>query len=97
MTCRDAVLGLIDQNFEDINQNSFRILKSSKPNDIIYDQTHDNPPTVEKFKTGRLSLPHIGVLSMSDNAIASTWGFDQLIPRKISVVDEKKLYCSHGD
>jgi hypothetical protein len=29
---------------------------------------------------------------MSDITIASTWGFDQLLPRNISVINEKKLY-----
>jgi len=97
MTCRDAVLGLVDPDFEDINGDKFRILKPVKPNEIIYDQTHDNPPTVEKFKTGRIALSHLGVLAMADMAIASTWGFDQLVPRKIDVVNESKLYCDHGD
>lgn len=31
---------------------------------------------------------------MSDITIASTWGFDQLLPRNISVINEKKLYSA---
>lgn len=29
---------------------------------------------------------------MSDITTASTWGYDQLLPRNISVINEKKLY-----
>lgn len=97
MTCRDAVLGLIDQDFEDIEGRKFRVLKPVKPNDIIYDQTHDNPPPKEKFKTGRIALSHMGVLAMADTAIASTWGYDQLVPRKVDVVKEAKMYYFAGD
>lgn len=31
---------------------------------------------------------------MSDITIASTWGYDQLLPRNISVITEKKLYSA---
>ena len=39
-----------------------------------YDCTHDNPTVLEKFQTGRMALPHIGLLSLADISIASTWG-----------------------
>ena len=55
---------------------SYKILKPLKPLDIIYDCTHDNPTPVEKFKTGRIALSHLGLLGMADTAIASTWGYD---------------------
>jgi hypothetical protein len=29
---------------------------------------------------------------MSDVTIASTWGYDQLLPNKISIISEKRLY-----
>ncbi len=47
---------------------------SRKPEDMIYDCTHDNPTVLEKFQTGRMALPHIGLLSLADISIASTWG-----------------------
>ena len=65
-----------------------------RPCDIFYDCTHDNPAPVQKFKTGRVILPQLGVLAMSDIPIASTWGVDQLLPRNISVCNEKKLYLA---
>jgi glycogen debranching enzyme len=58
MTCREAVLGLLDEDFEDISTGEkYKILKSKRPLDILYDCTHDNPAPVKKFKTGRIALP----------------------------------------
>jgi glycogen debranching enzyme len=58
----------------------------------MYDCTHDNPSPLEKFKTARIALSHLGVAAMADIPIASTWGYDQLIPKNIDVVKEKRLY-----
>ena len=52
------------------------MLKPVKPSEIVYDCTHDNPAPVEKFKTGRIALSHLGIISMADCAIATTWGYD---------------------
>ena len=59
---------------------------------MLYDCTHDNPSVVEKFQTGRIALPHIGLSAVSDMAIASTWGYDQLVGEQIHCVSEKRLY-----
>ena len=92
-TCQEAVLGLVDQHFEDVaSGKKYQILRATSPKEILYDCTHDNPSTMEKFKTGRIALSHLGVVSMADIAIASTWGYDQLISRNIDVVNEKRQY-----
>jgi len=57
MTCQDAVVGQIDTSFRDLKGREYRHLKCSKPEDIIYDCTHDNPSVVEKFHTARIALP----------------------------------------
>jgi hypothetical protein len=54
-------------------------LKATKPEDMLYDCTHDNPSVVEKFQTGRMALPHIGLASLADTSIATTWGYDLLV------------------
>jgi hypothetical protein len=36
----------------------------------------------------------MGVISMGDIPIASTWGYDQLLPKNISVISEKRLYST---
>lgn len=76
LTCREAVLGMIDQEFKDLKGRPYQVLRSRQPEDILYDCTHDNPAVVEKFQTGRIALPHIGLNSMADKAIATTWGYD---------------------
>jgi hypothetical protein len=70
----------------------YLVLKARRPNDILYDCTHDNPSPLEKFKTGRIALPHLGVAAMADISIASTWGYDHLLPKNINVVNEKRMY-----
>lgn len=60
---------------------------------MIYDCTHDNPTPSKKYKNnGKIALPHLVLNSMSNSSIASTWGYDMLVPKQISVVSEKKLY-----
>lgn len=94
MTCREALLGLVDQEFEDVHGDKYLVLRPTKPNDIIYDCTHDNPAPLEKFKTGRIALPHLAVASMADQPIASTWGYDHLLPEHLNVVHEHRVYAS---
>ena len=63
----------------------YEVLKPTKPSDIIYDCTHDNPTPLEKFGTRSLSLPTIGVLALADQSIATTYGYDQLLPKNVNV------------
>jgi hypothetical protein len=37
-------------------------------------------------------LAKIGLLAFSNNILGSTFGFDELLPKKIDVVKENKLY-----
>ena len=64
----------------------------SNPCDILYDVTHDNPAPSEKFQTGRIALPHLGLSSVADVSIASTWGVDYLLRGQIHCVTEKRTY-----
>ena len=59
---------------------------------MLYDCTHDNPSVLEKFQTGRLALPMIGLSSLGDCSIATTWGYDLLVKEQIHCVSEKRLY-----
>ena len=54
--------------------------------------THDNPSVLHKYQTGRMALPHIGLSSLADLAIASTWGYDLLLPEQIHCVEETRIY-----
>ena len=62
---------------------------------MLYDCTHDNPSVLEKFQTGRMALPHIGLTALADISIASTWGYDFLVKEQIHCVSEKRLYPTH--
>lgn len=81
LACQKEVLGKIDEEFVDLEDHPFKILTSTLPTDIIYDCTHDNPSVLEKFDTGRMALPHTGLLALSDTCIASTWGYDLLVDK----------------
>ena len=84
ITCREAVLGKLDSEFEFVHEpdeetglsRCYKVLMPTKPNDVIYDCTHDNPSPLEKFGTRSLALPTIGLLGLADQIIASTWGYD---------------------
>ena len=39
-----------------------------------------------------MALPHIGLSSLADKAIASTWGYDLLVHEQINCVTEKRVY-----
>jgi len=43
LTCREGVLGAVDDNFVDATGQKYKIIKPSKPGDVIYDASHDNP------------------------------------------------------
>ena len=73
------MLGQVDDQFTDILGRKYRVLMPSNPCDILYDVTHDNPSPAEKFHTGRIVLPHLGLSSVADISIASTWGVDYLL------------------
>lgn len=92
ITCRQQVLGVVDETFIDIRDRPYKQLTNRTPEDIIYDCTHDNESVRDKFQTGRMALPHIGLASMADKCIATTWGYDQLVHKQIHCVEEKRLY-----
>lgn len=59
---------------------------------MIYDTTHDNPTLLDRFGNSILALPLTALLASANQIIASTWGYDQLIRKQLSVVNEKRLY-----
>lgn len=92
LTCGRAVLGGVDERYRDVQGKAYQVLYPGKPQDMLYDCTHDNPSVVEKFQTGRMALPHLGLASVADLPIASTWGYDQLVGEQIHCVSEKRTY-----
>ena len=37
-------------------------------------------------------MPTMGLLGLADQTIATTWGFDQLLPENLCIVKEARLY-----
>ena len=58
---------------------------------ILYDCTHDNETPSQK-RQPQDALPNAAVVCMTNSSIASTRGYDELIPRQLSVVTERRLY-----
>lgn len=74
----------------------FRPLSTSLAHDILYDQTHDNPSIVEK-RSAYDVLPNAALVAMAACAIGSSRGYDEVVPRQISVVTEQRYYRSWSD
>jgi hypothetical protein len=58
-----------------------------KPNDILFDCTHDNPSIYQKYKNGLQALPFLTINSLANRSIGSSWGYDLLIKEKVFVTD----------
>jgi hypothetical protein len=86
-------LGLhLDGTFLDIGGHPYKNLIASKPNEILYDCSHDNPSIFDKYDTGTMALPLLCLNSVSSKALASTWGYDILVKENIHCVEEERLY-----
>jgi hypothetical protein len=85
LTCQENPIGKLDAPKE-------LILLPSRPNEVIYDMTHDNPSFLDKFGNRKLHLPVASLLATSDQICATTWGFDQMNPKNLCVVREPRIY-----
>jgi hypothetical protein len=67
------------------------MLRSLPSKALIYDMTHDNPSPVDQWNS-RAVLPLVCALAMGNVAIGTTRGLDELIPKNMSVIDERRPY-----
>jgi len=58
---------------------------------ILFDQTHDDASPLQR-RTYVDPLPSAAVVSAASSAVGSNRGYDELIPRTISVITETRLY-----
>jgi hypothetical protein len=82
----------LDGTLLDIAGHPYKNLIANKPNEILYDCSHDNPSIFDKYDTGTMALPLLCLNSASSKALASTWGFDILVKEQIHCVGENRLY-----
>ena len=63
----------------------------SRPHNIFFDCTHDNEPPTQK-RTPRDTLSNSAIVAFSRCATGSTFGYDQLVPHHVNVVEECRKY-----
>ncbi|CAI2359529.1 unnamed protein product [Moneuplotes crassus] len=91
--CREYIIGKLDDHYLDHSTGEiYRKIKQRYPLPVFYDMTHDNSSTIEKFPPGTISLPHLALGSVLCCSIASTYGFDILLPKNLHIVKEMRLY-----
>jgi glycogen debranching enzyme len=66
-------------------------LQGSVPHAIMYDLTHDNESYLDKFSAEH-ALCVAGLITFGHCAVASVKGFDDLYPKLLNLVQEKRQY-----
>ncbi|XP_058515908.1 uncharacterized protein LOC131479414, partial [Ochotona princeps] len=62
---------------------------------LLYDCTHDNETPAQKM-TAAAALPNSLLVAAAGCAVGSTRGYDELVPRTLSVVSETRVYEDYG-
>ena len=66
-------------------------LNGSVPHALMYDLTHDNESYLDKYSAEH-ALSVAGIVTFGYCAIASVKGFDDLYPKLLNLVEEKRRY-----
>ncbi|KAF8202559.1 glycoside hydrolase family 13 protein [Pholiota molesta] len=66
-------------------------LNGDMPHALLYDQTHDNEPPLHK-RSAEDALSTAALVAFSYSAIGSVKGFDDLYPKLLNLVQEKRRY-----
>lgn len=75
--------------------NKENFLISSNIPTVLYDFTHDNP-TVPQLRCTEDVVGNLIAVQFKLGAIGSTRGYDQVVPRQLSVVEEKRKYLENS-
>jgi len=68
-----------------------KIVTGSPIHALFMDCTHDNEPPAQK-REAKDTLPNGALVAMCDCAIGSVYGYDEIYPKLLDVVNEKRLY-----
>lgn len=80
-------------NFDDYSLKHYdhQMLRSTQPPVLIMDCTHDNQTPYQK-RTVEDTIANAALVSFSCSAIGSVYGFDEIFPYLLDVVNEKRNY-----
>ncbi|KAI8048766.1 glycogen debranching enzyme [Gilbertella persicaria] len=67
------------------------VTSGSMPRALFMDCTHDNETPLQK-RTPQDALPNAAVVAFSDCAVGSVKGYDEIYPRLLDIVNEKRKY-----
>lgn len=70
-----------------------RRIKQTPVHALFMDCTHDNETPAQK-RDARDTLPNAALVSMCASAIGSVMGYDEIYPKLVDIVQEKRLYKS---
>ena len=76
-----------------LNAKRIRRVKRSPLHAWFMDCTHDNEVPAQK-RDARDTLPNAALVSMCASATGSVMGYDEIYPRLVDIVHEKRLYSS---
>ena len=74
-------------------EGNLRRIRRSPVHALFMDCTHDNEVPAQK-RDARDTLPNAALVAMCASAIGSVMGYDEIYPRLIELVHEKRLYSS---
>ncbi|KAL6950734.1 hypothetical protein ACO0QE_000015 [Hanseniaspora vineae] len=85
-------------NFDDYSLKHYdhQMLRSTQPPVLIMDCTHDNQTPYQK-RTVEDTIANAALVSFSCSAIGSVYGFDEIFPYLLDVVNEKRNYSVVSD
>ncbi|GFP57849.1 glycogen debranching enzyme [Trichoderma asperellum] len=79
----------------DLTREVIRRIRPSPVHALFMDCTHDNEPPAQK-RDARDTLPNAALVSMCSSATGSVMGYDEIYPRLVDLVNEKRHYTSEA-
>lgn len=70
-----------------------RVIKPTPVHALFMDCTHDNETPAQK-RDARDTLPNAALVAMCASATGSVMGYDEIYPKLVDLVNEKRLYTS---